>query len=77
MAQGSGFETLVTLRKEAETSNIPIIILSIVDQRQVGFALGATDYLVKPIRKAGRALGNYEQASSVKWEGCTFGTTCR
>src|SRR2546430_12202654 len=28
-----------------------IIILSIIDQKQVGFALGATDYLVKPIRK--------------------------
>jgi len=52
MTQGGGFETLVALRKEAETANIPIIILSIVDQKQVGFALGATDYLVKPIRKA-------------------------
>ena len=51
MAQGGGFETLVALRKEAETANIPIIILSIIDQKQVGFALGATDYLVKPIRK--------------------------
>jgi CheY-like chemotaxis protein len=28
-----------------------VIILSIVDQKQVGFALGATDYLIKPVRK--------------------------
>ena len=48
---GSGFETLVALRKSPETANIPIIIVSIVDQKQVGFALGAADYLVKPIRK--------------------------
>jgi len=51
MANGNGFETLVALRKQPETANIPIIILSIIDQQQVGFALGATDYLVKPIRK--------------------------
>ena len=51
MASGNGFETLVALRKQPETANLPIIILSIIDQKEVGFALGATDYLVKPIRK--------------------------
>jgi PAS domain S-box-containing protein len=51
MSGGNGFETLVALRQSPETANIPIIIVSIVDQRQVGFALGAADYLVKPIRK--------------------------
>jgi len=51
MANGNGFETLVALRKQPGTAHIPIIILSIIDQKQVGFALGATDYLVKPIRK--------------------------
>jgi PAS domain S-box-containing protein len=51
MSEGNGFETLVALRKTSETANIPIIIVSIVDQKQVGFALGAADYLVKPIRK--------------------------
>jgi CheY-like chemotaxis protein len=51
MAEGNGFETLVALRKAPETAGIPIIILSIVDQKKVGFSLGATDYLVKPIPK--------------------------
>ncbi len=51
MSGGNGFETLVALRKSPATANIPIIIVSIVDQKQVGFALGAADYLVKPIRK--------------------------
>ena len=51
MSGGNGFETLVALRKSPETANIPIIIVSIVDQKQVGFALGAADYLIKPIRK--------------------------
>jgi len=51
MPGGNGFETLVALRKTPETANIPIIIVSILDQKQVGFALGAADYLIKPIRK--------------------------
>jgi CheY-like chemotaxis protein/two-component sensor histidine kinase len=51
MPGGHGFDTLVELRKAPETGNIPIIIVSIVDQKQVGFALGAADYLIKPIRK--------------------------
>jgi CheY-like chemotaxis protein/anti-sigma regulatory factor (Ser/Thr protein kinase) len=51
MPGGGGFETLVALRKTPETASIPIIIVSIVDQKRVGFALGAADYLIKPIRK--------------------------
>ena len=51
MPGGNGFETLVALRKAPETAGIPIIIVSILDQKQVGFALGAADYLIKPIRK--------------------------
>jgi PAS domain S-box-containing protein len=51
MPGGNGFETLVALRKTPETARIPIMILSILDQKQVGFALGAADYLIKPIRK--------------------------
>jgi len=41
----------VALKKNPDTSNIPIIIVSIVDQKNLGFALGAADYLIKPIRK--------------------------
>ena len=51
MPGGNGFETLAALKKAPETANIPIIIVSIVDQKQVGFALGAVDYLIKPVRK--------------------------
>ncbi len=51
MPGSSGFETLIALRKNPETADIPVIILSIVDQKQVGFALGAADYLIKPVRK--------------------------
>jgi len=52
MENGNGFDVLTALRKDPETSDLPVIILSILDQKRVGFALGATDYLVKPIRKS-------------------------
>ena len=51
MPGGSGLDALVTLRKTPETANIPIIIVSIVDEEKVGFAWGAADNLIKPIRK--------------------------
>jgi CheY-like chemotaxis protein len=51
MPGANGFETLVALRNAPETANIPIIILSVEDEKRVGFALGAADYLIKPVRK--------------------------
>jgi CheY-like chemotaxis protein/two-component sensor histidine kinase len=52
MPGSTGFETLAALRQDPETAKIPIVIISVVDQKQVGFALGATDYLIKPIPKS-------------------------
>lgn len=67
MSQGNGFETLVALKKAPDTAGIPVIILSIVDQKKIGFALGATDYLVKPIPKHTllETLSKYVFTSSV------------
>jgi len=31
------------------TADIPVIMLTIVDNKQMGFALGAAEYLTKPI----------------------------
>jgi signal transduction histidine kinase/DNA-binding response OmpR family regulator len=52
MEKGNGFDTLVALRKQADAAALPIIILSVLDQKNVGFSLGATDYLVKPMRRS-------------------------
>lgn len=46
-----GFDTLAALRATPATSTIPVVIVSIVDQKRIGFALGAADYLIKPIQK--------------------------
>lgn len=46
----NGFEVLKRLRKNKDTENIPVIILSNfgeIDQMTNGFTAGATDYLIK------------------------------
>jgi PAS domain S-box-containing protein len=52
MKGATGFDCLVGLRASPETRDIPVIIVSILDQQKVGFALGAADYLIKPINKS-------------------------
>ncbi len=47
-----GWEILQELKSDDELKDIPVIIYSIVDNKDLGFALGASDYLVKPIDRA-------------------------
>jgi CheY-like chemotaxis protein len=51
MPSANGFSTLLSLKTAAQTTPIPIIVVSIVDQPKLGFALGAADYLIKPVEK--------------------------
>jgi len=44
-----GWEVLKTLKSNAETRDIPVVIISRVDERDLGVALGADDYFVKPV----------------------------
>ncbi len=46
-----GWQVLQELQSFPETMNIPIIILSMVDDPETGFSLGAVDYLLKPLDK--------------------------
>jgi CheY-like chemotaxis protein len=52
MPSVNGFEVLLELKEKPQTADIPIIVVSIADQWKMGFALGAADYLVKPVDKA-------------------------
>jgi PAS domain S-box-containing protein len=45
-----GFDVLAHLKNTPETENIPVVIVSVADQRSVGLALGAVDWLVKPVQ---------------------------
>ncbi|HSF32962.1 MAG TPA: response regulator [Candidatus Tectomicrobia bacterium] len=46
-----GWDLLVRLKGEQATRGIPVVIVSIMEQRGKGFALGAADYLVKPVSR--------------------------
>lgn len=49
MPRLDGWSVLSALKAHAETAEIPVIVLTIVDNKQHGFALGAADYLMKPV----------------------------
>ena len=47
-----GWSVLRTLKADAVTANIPVIMASILDEQKQGFALGANDYVSKPINRS-------------------------
>ena len=46
-----GWDLLIRLKGEPATRDIPVVIVSIVEEHGKGFALGAADYLVKPVSR--------------------------
>jgi CheY-like chemotaxis protein len=51
LANGSGFGTLYDLKTQPATADIPVVVVSVVDQKKMGLALGASEYLIKPVQK--------------------------
>ncbi|HXQ25119.1 MAG TPA: response regulator [Candidatus Acidoferrales bacterium] len=47
----NGWEVLTNLKSDPRTAHIPVIVVSIVDQRPTGALLGADEYIVKPVEK--------------------------
>lgn len=44
-----GWEVLGRLRADESTRSVPVVVVSILDERARGLALGASDYLIKPV----------------------------
>jgi signal transduction histidine kinase/DNA-binding response OmpR family regulator len=44
-----GWEVMTRLKSDERTSGIPIVVVSVVDNPELGLALGAIDYFVKPV----------------------------
>src|SRR5438876_6701008 len=49
MPDTDGWSVLSALKSDAELAGIPVIMLTIVGDKDLGFALGAAEYLLKPI----------------------------
>ncbi len=52
MPETDGWQVLNDLKSDATTTQIPVILLTIVDKKALGFKLGAADYLLKPLNPA-------------------------
>ena len=46
-----GWAVLSALKAEPELADIPVIIITMVDDKSIGFALGASEYLTKPVNR--------------------------
>jgi signal transduction histidine kinase/CheY-like chemotaxis protein len=58
-----GWDVLAQLKADPETAAIPVIVVSMVDERGRGFALGAAEYLVKPVGKEQLLAALYRAAA--------------
>jgi len=68
MPKKDGWQVLRELKGDPETQDIPVIVLSIVDDQRLGFSLGATEYIIKPVEKTVllRKLKTLEKTTKIK-----------
>ena len=65
-----GWEVLQALKRDPALAPIPVVMLTIADEKDRGYALGAADYLTKPIR--GIACGRSSPATVVAARANTY-----
>ena len=46
-----GWTVLAALKGDPELADIPVVLITIVDEKNRGFSLGAAEYLVKPVNR--------------------------
>ena len=49
MPEMDGWSVLTALKADAELADIPVIMATIIDDKNIGYSLGVSDYLTKPI----------------------------
>jgi signal transduction histidine kinase/CheY-like chemotaxis protein len=47
-----GWDLLALFKADPATANIPVVVVSMIDERAKGLALGASEYLVKPVERS-------------------------
>jgi PAS domain S-box-containing protein len=60
-----GWTVLTTLKSDPDLAGIPVVMLTMIDQKNLGYALGASDYLTKPIDRS-RLVGLLEKYRCVR-----------
>ncbi len=49
MPEMDGWEVVTTLRNDPTTSHIPVVVVTVTDSREMGVAVGASQFLTKPV----------------------------
>ncbi len=68
MPHRDGWSTLQSLKNDEDTMHIPVIILSVMENKALGFSLGSADYISKPFERKTliERLGKLSNASNRK-----------
>ncbi|WP_353571278.1 response regulator [Candidatus Albibeggiatoa sp. nov. BB20] len=65
MPQMDGWAVLTELKGNAQLQNIPVVMLSMIENHELGYSLGAAEYLLKPVNQAqiAQVLNKYRATS--------------
>jgi fibro-slime domain-containing protein len=68
MPSMDGWAVLTALKADRDTADIPVVMLTVVDDKNMGFALGAADYFTKPIdwQRLSAVLRKYRKPAAVQ-----------
>jgi DNA-binding response OmpR family regulator len=63
-----GWDVMQRLKRDPRTLAVPVLVVSVIDDRPLGLALGAVDYFVKPVARESLldALGRLTFTTKVK-----------
>jgi len=66
MPRLDGWAVLAALKAEPELAGIPVVVVSILDQQQIARALGAAEYVIKPVdwERLANALRSISQSTA-------------
>ena len=66
MPEMDGWAVLAALKDDPQLADVPVVMVTIVDEKNLGFALGASDYLTKPVdrERLTAMLRKYARSSS-------------
>src|SRR5438309_11915505 len=64
-----GWAVLSTLKSEPEVRDIPVVMLTIVDDKNLGYTLGASDYMIKPVdrNRLTEILAKFRDVPPPRW----------
>ena len=68
MPKMDGWSVLGVMKSEAQLAHIPVIMVTIVDHRNLGFSLGAAEYMTKPIDRS-RLIALIQKFATTKKDG--------